>query len=141
MQCKLETLPGSYILPIETMDHRFGFFIFLLDQEKLIEPYRPFIKNLGNFVALSLENRLQKLALQKGKYALEEKEKRYKQFLSSKKTAEQEQTAYQHFLESMSSTSRAIHGANDLEKMMTERSSESSVFRWTSPSAYVRTKC
>jgi signal transduction histidine kinase len=66
MQCQLDALAGSHILPIETMDHRFGFFIFLLDQVESFEPYKPSIKNLVNYVALSLENRLQKTALQKG---------------------------------------------------------------------------
>jgi PAS domain S-box-containing protein len=120
MQCKLETLAGGHVLPIETMDHRFGFFVFRLDREGLFEPYKPFIKNLGNFVALLLENRLQKTALKKGNDALEQNEKRHKQLLSSQKTAKQERTAHLHFLESISSTSRAIHGANDLEKMMTD---------------------
>ena len=81
MQCKLDTLPGSHILPIETIDHRFGFFIFLLDQEKLFEPYKPFIKNLDNLVALALENRQQKTALKRGHTALEEEEEHYKRSL------------------------------------------------------------
>ena len=120
MQCKLETLPGSYILPIETIDHRFGFFIFLLDQEEWFEPCKPLIKNLGNFVALSLENRLQKLSLKKGKDALEENEKRTKRLLASQKTADQERMVNLRLWESMNSTSRAIHDSNDLEKMMTD---------------------
>jgi PAS domain S-box-containing protein len=117
MQCKLEALAGCSTLPIETMDHHFGFFIFLLDREELFEPYKPYIKRLGDVVALSLENRLQKIALKKGNDALEKNQKR---LLSSQNKTEHEQAANLRFLESMNSTRRAIHGANDLEKMMTD---------------------
>ena len=58
--CKLETLPNSYVFALETMDHWFGFFIFSIEQSGPFELYKPFVNNLGNFVALSLENRLQK---------------------------------------------------------------------------------
>ncbi|MGD9010308.1 MAG: ATP-binding protein [Desulfobacteraceae bacterium] len=120
MKCKLDALAGSYILPIETVDHRFGFFIFLLDREALFEQYKPLIKNLGNFVALSLENRLQKAALHEGRDALAENEKRYNQLLSSQKTAEQERMEHLHFLESMGRINRAIQATNDLEQMMSD---------------------
>ncbi len=40
--------------------------------------------------------------------------------ITEQKKAEQERTAHLHVLESISSTSRAIHGSNDLEEMMTD---------------------
>lgn len=71
--CKLEDLPNAYVLALDTIDHRFGFFIFMINQPDLFELYKPFIINLGNFVALSLENRFQKNDLQKAHDDLEKK--------------------------------------------------------------------
>ncbi len=82
-ECGLKSLPGVYVIPVETVDHRFGFIIISLDRDELFAEYKPFIKNLGNFIALNLEIRLQKQSLQKGNNALEEKEKHYRQLLSS----------------------------------------------------------
>jgi PAS domain S-box-containing protein len=73
--CRLGELPNSYVFALETFDHRFGFFIFGIEQPDLFDLYKPFINNLGNFVALSLENRLQKSDLQKVQNVLEKKVK------------------------------------------------------------------
>ncbi|OFY51274.1 MAG: hypothetical protein A2W85_04560 [Bacteroidetes bacterium GWF2_41_31] len=70
-KCKLEDLPDAYGFTLETIDHRFGFFIFRIGQADFFELYKPFINNLGNFVALSLENRLQKSNLQNTRDELE----------------------------------------------------------------------
>ncbi|HEY4789498.1 MAG TPA: PAS domain-containing protein, partial [Bacteroidales bacterium] len=53
----------------------FGFFIFFVDESGSFELYKPFINNLANFVALGLENRLQKNKLQNEKDLLEFKVK------------------------------------------------------------------
>jgi PAS domain S-box-containing protein len=71
--CKLEELPNSFVFALDTIDHRFGFFIFCIDQPDLFALYKPFIFNLGNFVSLSLENRIQKNDLQKARDVLESK--------------------------------------------------------------------
>ncbi len=73
--CKLEDLSNSYVSTLETIDHRFGFFVFSIRQADLFELYKPFVNNLGNFVALSLENRLQKSNLQNTKDELEDRVK------------------------------------------------------------------
>ncbi|MDP2722141.1 MAG: PAS domain S-box protein [Bacteroidales bacterium] len=73
--CKLEDLPDAYVFTLETIDHRFGFFIFRIGQADFFELYKPFINNLGNFVALSLENRLQKSNLQNTRDELEDRVK------------------------------------------------------------------
>ena len=73
--CKLKLLKHSYVFALDTIDHRFGFFVFIIDQPGLFELYKPFVNNLGNFVALSLENRLQKNNLQKAHDELEKKVK------------------------------------------------------------------
>ena len=70
-RCRLEKIDNSYVFALDTIDHRFGFFIFILDQPALFELYKPFLCNLGNFIALSLENRLQKNDLQNAKDVLE----------------------------------------------------------------------
>ncbi len=69
--CKLQELPHFCVIALETIDRRFGFLIFRVDQAGLFELYKPFVINLGNLVALSLENRLQKNDLQQARDVLE----------------------------------------------------------------------
>jgi len=71
--CRLKELSDSYVFALETLDNRFGFFIFSINQIELFELYKPFICNLGNFVALYLENQLQRNALLEASFILEEK--------------------------------------------------------------------
>ena len=71
--CNLNSLKYSYVFALDTIDHRIGFFVFIIDKPELFELYKPFINNLGNFVALSLENRLQKIILQNARSVLEKK--------------------------------------------------------------------
>jgi PAS domain S-box-containing protein len=82
-QCALGSLSNSIIFPVDTTDHRFGFFVFLLEPENLFETYRPVVKTLASRLALSLENHLQKTSLQKSNDTLEANEKRYRQLLFS----------------------------------------------------------
>lgn len=89
--CKLGELSNFYVFTLETFEHRFGFFIFAIDQTLLFELYKPFISNLGNFIALSLENRLQKNDLQKAQEVLELMvEKRTKELQLAIKNLEEE---------------------------------------------------
>jgi PAS domain S-box-containing protein len=71
--CRLNKLPDLFIYPLETIDNRYGFIIFLIDETSNFELYKPFICNLGNFIALTLENRIQKSDLQKSHDVLESK--------------------------------------------------------------------
>jgi len=75
LKCKLKNSKDFFVYTLETVDHRFGFFVLNINQSGLFELYKPFICNLGNFIALSLENRLQKNELQKTRDILEIKVK------------------------------------------------------------------
>ncbi len=55
-RCQLETLPGSYVFPLDTVDHRFGFFALIVGQADLFESCKPYVENLGNFASLTSEN-------------------------------------------------------------------------------------
>jgi PAS domain S-box-containing protein len=91
LSCKLEELPNTYVFALETIDNRFGFFIFSIGQPNLFELYKPFITNLGNFVALSLENRLQKKDLQEARDVLEDRVKeRTRELLDVNKLLQEE---------------------------------------------------
>lgn len=60
-----------HVVALKTLDHHFGTFSFCIDRAGVFEPYKPFIGNLGNFVALTLENRLHRSELQQARDALE----------------------------------------------------------------------
>jgi PAS domain S-box-containing protein len=72
-KCQLGEQTNTYVFALETIDHRFGFFIFILNQKTLFDLYKPFLYNLGNYIALSLENRLQKNNLEQAQHDLEKK--------------------------------------------------------------------
>jgi PAS domain S-box-containing protein len=91
LSCKLEELPNTYVFALDTIDNRFGFFIFSIGQPNLFELYKPFITNLGNFVALSLENRLQKKDLLEARDVLEDRVKERTRELLSVNTLLQEE--------------------------------------------------
>ena len=61
------------IITLETSEHTCGFFVFRTDTTGVFESYRPFVNNLANYIALSLENRLQKSFLQEARDELERK--------------------------------------------------------------------
>lgn len=64
------------VIPLNTAEHTFGFFIFQTDSSDIFEPYWPFLNNLANYVALSLENRLQKHLLEQTRDNLEDRVKK-----------------------------------------------------------------
>jgi PAS domain S-box-containing protein/putative nucleotidyltransferase with HDIG domain len=71
--CKLGKQPGIQLVALCSHHHHFGFFVFHVRDLVVFNIYSPFISNLINFVALSLENRLQRELLQKSRVALERK--------------------------------------------------------------------
>jgi PAS domain S-box-containing protein len=73
--CKLATKQHLHAIKIGISEHTFGFFILQTDSSGISEPYWPFLHNLANYVALSLENRIQKLLLEKTRNELEDKVK------------------------------------------------------------------
>jgi PAS domain S-box-containing protein len=71
--CKLAGQSGMHFNAIASPSHHFGFFIFQVNDLDAFNIYRPFIDNLANYVALSLENRQQRDLLQKAHDELEHK--------------------------------------------------------------------
>ena len=57
---------------LKTNENVFGSFVFRIDSSGSFEPYWPFLCNLANYVALSLENRMQKILLEGKNQKLEE---------------------------------------------------------------------
>ncbi len=74
--CGLATRPDWRVISLSTTEHAFGFFILRIDSSDVFEPYWPFLNNLANYVALSLENRMQKLLLEKARDELEDRVKK-----------------------------------------------------------------
>jgi len=74
--CRLATKQEMRTITIGTNALTFGFFIFQTDQSGSSEPYWPFLQNLANYVALSLENRIQQRLLENSHDELEDRVKK-----------------------------------------------------------------
>ncbi|HLO58895.1 MAG TPA: ATP-binding protein [Bacteroidales bacterium] len=72
-ECRFHTDQKFFVFLIETLEFRFGFIVFSLIHKELFNPYVPFIGNLTNFIALTLENRLHKSSLEKTHENLEQR--------------------------------------------------------------------
>jgi len=71
--CGLAARQDIKVITLRTNEHTFGFFIFQTDSSSYFELYSPFVSNLANYVALSLENRMRKNLLIKSRDELENK--------------------------------------------------------------------
>jgi len=71
--CAWAARAGFRVLALRTRERGFGFFIFNVDSSGRIEAYWPFLANLANYVALSLENRIGKALLEQARDELEAK--------------------------------------------------------------------
>ncbi len=72
-RCAWADAEGLRSLVLATPEHTFGLFLFRMNESELFDVYRPFLGNLANFVALTLENRMQRQFLEKAKEELEVK--------------------------------------------------------------------
>jgi PAS domain S-box-containing protein len=70
-ECRLVNQPGIQFNAINSLHHHFGFFVFQIGDTDAFNIYKPFIGNLANYVAISLENRLQKDLLERAHNELE----------------------------------------------------------------------
>jgi PAS domain S-box-containing protein len=62
--CKLEDHGHTRCLPIRTVDRLYGFVVFSLnDAPDAFTPYEPYLQNIVNVIALSIDNRQQKQVL------------------------------------------------------------------------------
>jgi PAS domain S-box-containing protein len=71
--CGLAARRGLRVISLGTAERTFGFFVFRVHTGGVFEPYWPFLNNLASYVTLSLENRMQKLLLEKARDELEER--------------------------------------------------------------------
>ncbi len=63
--CQLRTRPGMQATRVNSLYHDFGYFVVRVADPAVFATYEPFIHNLANYVAISLENRLQRSLLEK----------------------------------------------------------------------------
>ena len=70
-QCRLANQPAIRVIPIDSYQHHFGLLVFKIEDTVVFDHYYPFLYNLSNYVAIVLENRLQKDWLQKARDELE----------------------------------------------------------------------
>ena len=73
VSCGLAVGREMQAISVGTRERTYGFFIFRIDATAAFEPYLPFLHNLANYVALSLENRTQKRLLEKARDESEQK--------------------------------------------------------------------
>lgn len=70
-RCSLADQPDMQFIAVNTLHYHFGFFVFQMDDPDIFNVYKPFISNFANYVAISLENRLQSDLLKKAHDELE----------------------------------------------------------------------
>ncbi|PCH60376.1 MAG: hypothetical protein COC19_06015 [SAR86 cluster bacterium] len=51
-------------IPLATTGHNYGYFVFKINDKNAYQIYEPFLINYGNFIAISMENRQQKIQLE-----------------------------------------------------------------------------
>ncbi len=73
VSCSLAAQPDMRTVAINSYQHHFGSFAFKLKDAVVFDMYQPFISNLSNYVAITLENRLQKDLLHTAHAELEHK--------------------------------------------------------------------
>jgi signal transduction histidine kinase len=71
VSCGLASRPEMMLLQIAAHDSLFGYFVIPVVGRDHYEPYIPFLHNLANFVALTMENRNQRRALEQARDELE----------------------------------------------------------------------
>lgn len=73
--CGLISRKDLRVIPLRTAEDAYGCFVLDLADADVFQPYSPFINNLANYVAISLENRMRKLLLEEARDELEERVK------------------------------------------------------------------
>jgi predicted nucleic acid-binding Zn-ribbon protein len=61
------------VIALRTNEALLGFFIFRIERLEAFAPYEPFLHNLANYIALSLEGRMQRRLLEETRDELEAK--------------------------------------------------------------------
>jgi len=71
--CSLSNQTNIHVIEVYSLHHYFGFFVLFVSDPQIFTVYEPFISNLASFIAISLENRLQRGLLQQAHDELERK--------------------------------------------------------------------
>ncbi len=123
LKCNLADQPEMRVIAIDSYQHRFGFFVFKINQAAVGELYQPFICNLSNYVALILENRRQKDLLQKAHDESERKveERTYELTAANEALSASRLTALDMMNEAIEARRRAEQASADLQREIAER--------------------
>jgi PAS domain S-box-containing protein len=121
-KCNLADQPDMRVIPIDSYQHHFGFFVLKIHQAAVGELYQPFIINLANYVALILENRWQKDLLQKARGELERKveERTHELTAANEALAASRLTALEMMKEAIEARQRAEKASAELEREVAE---------------------
>jgi signal transduction histidine kinase len=71
LRCALSHPPDVRVIPLQTTNACYGFFVVHVADSDVYEVYAPFVANIGSFLALWLENGVQQDNLRRGRDALE----------------------------------------------------------------------
>ncbi len=123
LKCGLADQPGMRFIAIDSYQHHFGSFVLKIKQAAAFEVYQPFISNLSNYVAITLENRLQKDLLQKTHDELERKvEERTHDLTIANEALDAARLAALNMMEEAVEARQRAEQANvDLQREVTER--------------------
>jgi PAS domain S-box-containing protein len=72
-KCGLADQNDIRVIPINSYQHHFGFFVCKIKDATIFDAYSPFVHNLSGYVAIVLENRLQQEWLQNARDELEQR--------------------------------------------------------------------
>ena len=123
LNCSLADQPDMGFIAIDSPEHRFGFFVFKIKDAAVFEVYHPFVRNLSNYVAITLENRLQQDLLHKAHAELERKvaERTCDLTAANEALAASRLAALNMMQEAVEARQRAEQANVDLQREVTER--------------------
>jgi two-component system cell cycle sensor histidine kinase/response regulator CckA len=100
--CALARAAGARTIRVGTSERNFGFFALAPDATGRLGPYWPFLENLAAFIALSLENRGQKLQLEASRDELERRvEARTRDLTAANEALRESEERYRRITETM----------------------------------------
>ena len=137
-RCTLADQPNTRVIPVDSYQHHFGFFVAQIENAAVFEAYHPFISNLSNYVALILENRLQKDLLQQAHAELESRvEERTRDLTAANEALDASRLAALNIMhEAIEARQRAEQANVDLQREVTERKRAEEALRKSAEEIY-----
>jgi len=128
-KCALVDQPYIICIPLQSFQHHFGFFVIKLQDFDAFQVYQPFVANLSNYVAITLENRFQRDLLEQSRDELEHKvaerthdlsvtNAELEREIAERKRAEEDRRAHLWLLEGIDQINRIMQRTTDLNQMM-----------------------